>query len=741
MGIEGIFNSLSKNDTIKTSDGIVIGITKKIDCNYLHVDFTSILYLISNNIDKELAYLLYSIIINEFLVDKKSIGISSKWNYPIDTASVFTYKKHFTSELIESYIKDEVQTYIVFMITKLVTNNELKFIQFAMDGVPQMSKIIEQKKRRYMGTVVSELKKHISSKYYSKLKQFDNSDLNIKKISSNREIYEKYKVSCDRGRFLASTEMMESIGKLLTSDAFYNQIKSICPSLENMTVSTNNEVGEGEKKIVEHILLNKNKGKYVIYSPDGDLVILCLIMFNILSREDTNPGSNSTQMTILRYNQQSEQYDTIDINILNTNMFTYVKSICDKYKPVNLSMDNIGFDLAILFTLFGNDFIPKIESINVRNDMIKIIEYYCQILVDSITNSKPNYFVSYNTNTKEYNISPLYIYKLFEKISKDEEQLLQGTYLSNLKNYKYLKNILGEGLMSQLIQEYITNANQVYKLLCTTDKNTITANTHNKIGLKFMKQFICLESRTRENFSQIARMDEKKTKDKFLSILNSITGIDQTTKQLFIKKPKLMFNIAEKTVENEYHLENIKKHLPHPRINITEYDKDLYKLDNMMDEWAVKFNTNKCNTLGMVNLYVNSSSGATGHPVHPAHPAQPISHTYKYVPYRKFTNEMYIYYYNYFNIDTNTLNGSKQIDTLVQDYLRGITWVFDFYFNKNVSNINSSIIPTWVYPHHRAPLATQIYEHMKKKGGLNKSQYYSKISEYITTQCYDIICL
>ena len=54
MGIEKFFNSLSKNKNIKTNDGIVKSIQKKLKCDYLYFDFNSIIYTISSDIERKI---------------------------------------------------------------------------------------------------------------------------------------------------------------------------------------------------------------------------------------------------------------------------------------------------------------------------------------------------------------------------------------------------------------------------------------------------------------------------------------------------------------------------------------------------------------------------------------------------------------------------------------------------------------------------------------------------------------
>ena len=687
MGIEGIFNSLMKNNVIKTADGIITGIEKKLDCNYLYIDFTSILYSISNSIDNDIGYLLYSIISNK--LDKKAILIAKKWDFKLKNATIETYKNFFISHTIEHMIELEVEVYLLFILTKLVKNDDINIIYIGMDGIPQMSKIIEQKKRRYMGTIVSDLKKTISINY------FDNEKL--PKISQMRALYEKYKVYCDRNKFLASSDFMNNIGILLNSKKINDLVKKICLKLTDYIVSDTNIGGEGEKKIMEHILANKYEGNTVIFSPDGDLIVLGIIASNIINNTKFN-------LSILRYNQQSNEFDTINIDTLNTNMFEYINKLCylKNNKKVVLDKNNVGFDIAILITLFGNDFIPKLESINVKNDINILFDYYCEIITDNYTTNP--YFVIID---KTYKLNNINLFKLFEKISRVETRLLQSSYLTNLSNYKFIKSVFSSDILADSLLNYIEYANEVYKYLKAMKRTEIAKIIENKRGIIFMKQFICLESNKKENFKYIDKMNDKLVCDKFLNLLNEI----------YDKTPKLNFNINEKYVDDDYHTDNIKNLLPHPDINITEYDKELYKLEHIIGSWKTKLNANKNLLLGAIKI--NKSD------------------LYNITHISTNTTDTNLYYTNFFNL--NIKKDTEKINTIVKDYLTGIYWVFNFYFNRNdaIQNLNS--IPIWIYKHERAPLAKEIYNYLKYIGGNIKEQFYSNINAYILENCYKII--
>jgi hypothetical protein len=81
-----------------------------------------------------------------------------------------------------------------------------------------------------------------------------------------------------------------------------------------------------------------------------------------------------------------------------------------------------------------------------------------------------------------------------------------------------------------------------------------------------------------------------------------------------------------------------------------------------------------------------------------------------------------------------TLKGNKNvvdfvgIESLVDDYIKGLFWVFNWYFNKNDTDENLNYTSTWFYPHHRVPLLDQVRYVLKGYGGSTKN--FSRIRQF-----------
>ena len=181
MGVERFFSSL------KRDYNFIHNVNKRIDGEHLLIDFNSIVHITS-----------------QFLLENKD---------------KYDNKDVFEVELIEEvglYIETMLKDY--FYVSKLLT------ITICVDGVPSMSKINEQRKRRYMGEIISKL---------------------IKKDEST--------FSWSRNNISPGTNFMANMMKYLKSSIFEDRIRRQCINLKYYNVSGIDIMGEGEIKILHYI--------------------------------------------------------------------------------------------------------------------------------------------------------------------------------------------------------------------------------------------------------------------------------------------------------------------------------------------------------------------------------------------------------------------------------------------------------------------------------------------------------
>ena len=338
MGIERFFSAINKNfnviDNIKDYS--------KLTCNVLLIDFNSIIHNISSK-------------------------LISKLNKKNDLLT----KDRLVDDL-EELIIIEVKNYIDELIEKVTCN----LVYIAMDGVPTFSKILEQKKRRFIGELIEEL---------------------IGKYS--------LPFTFNKNVISPGTKFMRKMSDYLNKSKFSVKIK----------ISDTDETGEGEFKILDYVL-NNNLKDIIIYSPDADLIILAMIIW-----------SEDSKIKILRYDQNTDILNIIHINQLVDYLLFYYE------EKINKKIDQKKYilDLCFIFTVFGNDFLPKIENININMDLYLILDGYIINYVD----------YDYILNDK-LDIIPQSFHNYLQFIGKYEKYSLRRNAESyKYQNYNYVSTI------------------------------------------------------------------------------------------------------------------------------------------------------------------------------------------------------------------------------------------------------------------------------------------------------------
>lgn len=699
MGIERFFNSLVKNNTVKKDGGILV-LEKKIVADYFYIDFNSILYNISMKIEEQLNKLLYDIIDDNKNITSESIKVAHKYGFDLSNPTLNNFIEYFNEEYVDRIILYLIVEQLELIIEELIDGDNIKSIYIAMDGIPNMAKMLEQKKRRYIGYIMSKVKKGLYLQHEPEL-------------SEKRKIYEKYKYVFNRSKILAWHEFMNNVSELLTSTEFVDKIKKRFQKLTRYVFSGANVPGEGEKKIMEDVIENQGKGKYVVYSPDADVLILSMIMLN--------QTDHNNEFYVMRFDQNSCEYSIVDINKLCTNTFEYIKSNINNITLTNntnlkniLDKKTVINDIAFVFTMFGNDFVSKIESIDVRNDFEVVLHIYAELMNNS---QKSPYYITYY-NGKKYNINFVSLSIFLYKLKQDEELLLNDTYMaSRYKNYRFIKEALNTRNAYSGLQEYTKRANYVFSIIndwlddINKDKQNlkqfIDAN-YNKLldslimydnknknnndkfidinkspkTREFIKSFLILEKSHNDKY------DHKKiTNDQIYFLFkNKITNYfkkDKTNKYMIEGTHRLRFKHYETSINTKFYEERMMENIPSDKIVVTDYDRAIYSFEYMLDEFRKKLNAVD-DGIGYTNIRV-------------------IKNKYIYVgsPYEKNNTK---YYDTYFS--------KKSKADICKSYIEGICWVFDFYFNKNKSEHNFNNISTWFYKYHKAPLLGDLSDYL-----------------------------
>ena len=432
MGIPKLFMTINKNNI--TSNAIKENIKDNIDHKHFFIDYNSIIHTTSQKF------------INSLNESKKKV------------------------ENIDDIIIDLCVEEINILI-KTFSESKLDLLYIAIDGVPSMGKMIEQKKRRYMNTIINEYKKILKEKYKNELqKSF---------LPNKMNRYDYKEISFDKNKISPGTDFMKKLTKKLKSSKF-NTKKYILSSFD--------EIGEGEKKILDYILQN-NLDNCLIYSPDADMILLLCLLKN-------------TNINILRHNQQTSTpeeniYDLINIDLFKQNLYSYIDFDLDKDKFIK--------DIVFLASIFGNDFIPKIESIDVENNFKQLLDIYLDIyksinnylvLFDKKYILNSNFFISFLKKYLEYeqfNINEKYMnetyrfYKKFKNIYSLEYENVNSTNFDDIN--KQFNDKLDNFIKNPL--NYINDNIFINQIKQIAQPNIIDTNLDNK---KFVKKFSILKN-------------------------------------------------------------------------------------------------------------------------------------------------------------------------------------------------------------------------------------------------------
>ena len=458
MGIEKFFNNLksiygNKIITELNDDNILSHLPTK----YLLIDFNSVIHNVSQNISSSLRYLYHIYLIsntNPSILTEKNINfhinniktidnfiLESKIVLPdqateteatttttttttateSDTNSKFEISINFkdinlemiSEPLFRLIVKDDnldklvIQKVSEYVYDLLKYFPKLELLYLAIDGVPLFGKMIEQKKRRTIGYLFEETMKEILELYKKELNVDGSLSTNKSDVYYN---HYQFELTTMNFRFLKSKISPGTNFMRLLEENIMIYLAKVSDKLKIVLDSYNNP-GEGEKKIVFKIHEFKNSD-IMVYSPDADVILLMLLEIH-----DNN-------IKIMRYDQQSFKIEIIDISKLKDQIIEsiyYLLSLSNCSKKIDSK--NIIKDVVMLFTIFGNDFLPKLYKSKLTIHYKNLMASYAELIY---VNSDFRYIFT-NLNNSEHIINWKYLKEFF--IIKNE--------MDNKSNKKY----------------------------------------------------------------------------------------------------------------------------------------------------------------------------------------------------------------------------------------------------------------------------------------------------------------
>ena len=214
-----------------------------------------------------------------------------------------------------------------------------------IDGVAPLAKIIQQRKRRYL-TI------------------FKN------KIDNINSTWDTNAISC-------GTIFMNNLDEYLNNKIIEENKTSYI-----LDGSINN--GEGEHKIFNHLLKYLNDQNIIINGLDADLIILSLI-------------SGINNIYLMRENN-----DTIIYLNINNLKEAILNELRDKWKLLN-DIEIIE-SYCVMCSILGNDFIPHIPTLNMKNDGLNSLIDFTTIAINEFGSLVSNNKINKNTISQIFNL-------------------------------------------------------------------------------------------------------------------------------------------------------------------------------------------------------------------------------------------------------------------------------------------------------------------------------------------------
>ena len=271
----------------------------------------------------------------------------------------------------------------------------------AIDGVPPRAKMEQQRQRRFHSICRKQKTAAIDSRYGD---QYDNS---------------KQNTHIDTNMITPGTVFMEklrsAIRQHIDTQSEYRDMEVIFNDWSNP--------GEGEHKIFEHLSTTppQQVTKTIVYGLDGDLIMLSLAsrVPNIfLIREAYEYGQYS-------FEHEGYPYLFLDVDCLKSSLVieTARKRIGSTAHMPDHHLLRFIDDYVVLMMLLGNDFMPKIHWISIKNNGHDILlSQYFQVQngisqVDMETDAG----WLFNRTTGQINLA--FLQEIFARLARQEDQL------------------------------------------------------------------------------------------------------------------------------------------------------------------------------------------------------------------------------------------------------------------------------------------------------------------------------
>jgi hypothetical protein len=324
--------------------------------------------------------------------------------------------------IIELVIFEKINLTIINNIEKLHPPNFIQSLLIFFDGIPSISKVIEQRKRRIKNNLESYERKSLFKYYFDNL-ETTNKDLldNLSKFYINKNILDNL-LLFDYFKWLKHRfTINKSFGpasKFIKNLESFTQTKMnlIYPKIK-IYINSAKENGEADLKIFKFISENDAlpffTGDYCIHTTDSDLIHQILVQqtyYKIINKD-----INLVVIKYIKNYNLTEYVQIIEAPII-------IKHILELYNSINqikITNYKIIWDLCLFFYFFGNDHLPSSYEIGPELGL----DYYLKTHYESLDKKTIVNFKNGNI-TVDLNNLLLYLNKFKENNNNNITRIL-----------------------------------------------------------------------------------------------------------------------------------------------------------------------------------------------------------------------------------------------------------------------------------------------------------------------------
>ena len=636
MGISRFFNTIKSHYYTKDSVSVV---TQPIDIKYFFIDFNAMIHPSKDRVLKKISDKFEKTIVQENITDENEL-------------------KELNTKLqvnINDLIHDETMNLVKDVVQKCISNLDMLYI--AIDGVPSIAKMIEQKKRRFMGKLTQLIELDLVEKYKDDLIH-----QKTKMNYPNRYLFEKYKIRWSTSHISVGTNFMIQYTDKLNSSDYIN--KFVYPKKYIFTGHA--DMGEGEKKIINYIKRNIPNEDVMIYSPDADVLLLAMLL----------PNKN---VYVIRHDDRSDNILIVNINKLRHRFFDLFKLYYKGKQPNNVV--DYCRDLILLLTFFGDDFVPRIESYNITNHLSNIINAYAVG------------FESFGQLTTGNKVNIKCFTKVLQVLTDEskEKYVLVDSYLTGYyRSYGFLQRKFSEWCFKNKVNSTHILFPIIFKK-CIKMYYYINKN-FDKSGSSFINEIKQMDDQKKLTIQVLYNIFLDYNGDGVQGIIQLL----QKQKRLpYLKLPVKRHNLNEEirfaTKGKPFNMLSLKQQQLQKN---SKFDIMYFGIEKMID---IRDKINGINW----NTYFEHSSTELYQLGYVDIPSNENGYSFNI---DKYADKMISKFKKY-------QFGEKDA---IKHYLDGLMWTY-YYYNSNDLGMNS-----WFYDFRKAPLLTDIYEYLEKGYDINK---------------------